>query len=100
MPVVILLDVSLSMSRPISVSQEKENGRASTRASLAVAGINTLLDHLSANSRLEFVSLMIFSSLYEGDLPILLSILFIYASNSAFRISNSVFYIKNLIIFK
>lgn len=63
MPIVVLLDVSLSMSRPV-VTQDP--GKNHTRFTLAVAGVNALLDHLAANSKLEFVSLVAFSSLYEG----------------------------------
>ncbi|XP_059614765.1 integrator complex subunit 14 [Phlebotomus argentipes] len=62
MPTVIALDVSLSMSRCVS-TQGSEN---TTYHQLAIAAVNQFLDHLLANnSKLEFVSLVIYSSLYE-----------------------------------
>ncbi|CAL1538840.1 unnamed protein product [Lymnaea stagnalis] len=62
MPTVIALDVSLSMSRPVVLSDIPEEYQ---RRHLAVHGINTYLDYLSANYKLEFVSLVAFSYLYE-----------------------------------
>ncbi|PSN37585.1 von Willebrand factor A domain-containing protein 9 [Blattella germanica] len=62
MPTVIVVDVSLSMSRPVIIP---ETGETYTHQSLAVYGINTLLEYLSVHSKLEFVSLIAFSSLYE-----------------------------------
>jgi len=61
MPLAIILDVSLSMSRSINGDLEEDI----SRKSLAIAGINVLLDHLNAHSKLEFVSLIAFSSLYD-----------------------------------
>jgi hypothetical protein len=61
MPTVLLLDVSLSMTRPVQVGENSET----TRKHLAVLGINAFLDQLSIHSKLEFISLMAFSSLYE-----------------------------------
>jgi hypothetical protein len=58
---VLLLDVSLSMTRPVQVGENSET----TRKHLAVLGINAFLDQLSIHSKLEFISLMAFSSLYE-----------------------------------
>lgn len=56
MPTVIVLDVSLSMMRPVGLS---ENGEGTfTRQNLAVHGINTLLDYLAVHSKLEFVALV------------------------------------------
>lgn len=55
MPTVILLDVSLSMSRPIATSEGHEE---TSRRHLAVAGINPFLDYLASNCKLEFVSLV------------------------------------------
>lgn len=66
MPTVILLDVSLSMSRPIATLEGHEE---TSRRHLAVAGINPFLDYLASNCKLEFVSLVIFSSLYEQVVP-------------------------------
>uniref|UniRef100_A0A2M4BGK3 Integrator complex subunit 14 n=1 Tax=Anopheles marajoara TaxID=58244 RepID=A0A2M4BGK3_9DIPT len=69
MPTIIALDVSLSMTRPIpnpglnSGSVITEN--TLTYHQVAVQGINCILDHLSKHARLEFVSLIIYSSLYE-----------------------------------
>ena len=54
MPLAIILDVSLSMSRGINVEAEEEI----SRKTLAIQGINALLDHLNAHSKLEFVSLV------------------------------------------
>ncbi|XP_050305476.1 integrator complex subunit 14 [Anthonomus grandis grandis] len=65
MPTVILLDVSLSMTRPVQLS----DGTETTRKQLAISGINTFLDHLSIHSKLEFIALMAFSSLYEERCP-------------------------------
>ncbi|XP_013403665.1 integrator complex subunit 14 [Lingula anatina] len=66
MPTVILLDVSLSMLRPVSGTDGTEEYQ---RRHLAIHGIGAFLDHLSANSKLEFVSLIIFSSLWEQLVP-------------------------------
>lgn len=54
MPTVILLDVSLSMTRPVQLC----DGTETTRKQLAVHGINAFLDHLSVHSKLEFISLV------------------------------------------
>lgn len=66
MPTVILLDVSLSMTRPVQIGEGFET---ITRKQLAEIGINAFLDHLSIHSKLEFISLMAFSSLYEERCP-------------------------------
>lgn len=66
MPTVLLLDVSLSMSCPVGTQDSTE---VISRRHLAVSGINAFLDYLSANCKLEFVSLVIFSSLYEQVVP-------------------------------
>uniref|UniRef100_A0A240PLP3 Integrator complex subunit 14 n=1 Tax=Anopheles christyi TaxID=43041 RepID=A0A240PLP3_9DIPT len=72
MPTIIALDVSLSMSRPIPNQTTSGGGPGSsgsenvlTYHQLAIQGINYILDHLSKHARLEFVSLIIYSSLYE-----------------------------------
>ncbi|XP_049787030.1 integrator complex subunit 14 [Schistocerca cancellata] len=62
MPTVIVVDVSLSMTRPVALP---ESGEVYTRHNLAIHGINTLLDYLAVHSKLEFVALIAFSSLYE-----------------------------------
>lgn len=54
MPTVILLDVSLSMTRPVQLS----DGTETTRKQLAEIGINAFLDQLSIHSKLEFISLV------------------------------------------
>ena len=58
MPLAILLDVSLSMSRVDNPSPDDVED--TQRRHLAIHGINVLLDHLSAHSKLEFVSLVNF----------------------------------------
>ncbi|XP_054278124.1 integrator complex subunit 14-like isoform X1 [Macrosteles quadrilineatus] len=62
MPTVIVLDVSLSMSLPVTVPDSNETF---TSLQLAIHGINSLLDYLSLYSKLEFVALMTYSSSYE-----------------------------------
>lgn len=54
MPTVILLDVSLSMTRPVQLS----DGTETSRKQLAVNGINAFLDYLSVHSKLEFIALV------------------------------------------
>lgn len=55
MPTVIVIDVSLSVTRPVILP---ETGETYNRQQLAVCGINTLLDFLAIHSKLEFVSLV------------------------------------------
>ncbi|XP_001603754.1 integrator complex subunit 14 [Nasonia vitripennis] len=71
MPTVIALDVSLSMRRPVVGSNVGEGLQSEqlTRHHLAVQGINTILQYLQTHSKLEFVSLIVFSSLYEVVSP-------------------------------
>uniref|UniRef100_T1JDL9 Integrator complex subunit 14 n=1 Tax=Strigamia maritima TaxID=126957 RepID=T1JDL9_STRMM len=66
MPTILLLDVSLSMLRPIIIPESIE---VYQRRHLAAHGINTLLDYMAANCRLEFTCLMAFSSLWEIVCP-------------------------------
>lgn len=54
MPTVILLDLSLSMTRPVVLADNNET----TRKQLAVQGINAFLDCLSIHSKLEFIALV------------------------------------------
>ncbi len=54
MPTVILLDVSLSMSRPVGGEKAEEK----QRRQLAINGIKTLLNHCSSQAKMEFVSLV------------------------------------------
>ncbi|XP_018007308.1 integrator complex subunit 14 [Hyalella azteca] len=68
MPTVILLDVSFSMCRPvpnIGGQDEAENSSPLLRKDLAALACCQLLDHLTLTNKLEFVSLVIYSSLYE-----------------------------------
>ncbi|XP_033634370.1 integrator complex subunit 14-like [Asterias rubens] len=74
MPTVILLDVSLSMTQPVSSTDGGSSNSSSssepiTRRQLAEAGLNTLLDFIAANNKLEFTTLVIFSSLWEIVVP-------------------------------
>ena len=65
MPTLLLLDVSLSMSRPVPGAggggggggDNEEGGMIQIRQ-LAVHAINTLLDYFTQHSKLEFVSLV------------------------------------------
>lgn len=69
MPTIILLDVSFSMCRPVAAearSEEDEEGSGPLlRKDLAALACCQLLDHLQHTNRLEFVALIIYSSLYE-----------------------------------
>lgn len=65
MPTALLLDVSLSMSRPIPTSETTEN---ITRFTIASAAINAFLDYLTIHAKLEYVALGTFSSTFEGDI--------------------------------
>ncbi|RWS24283.1 hypothetical protein B4U80_00958 [Leptotrombidium deliense] len=62
MPTIILFDVSLSMWRTIA---GKESSDGHTIKALAAHGVNAFLDQLSKHCKLEFTSLMLFSSLWE-----------------------------------
>ncbi|KAL0968884.1 hypothetical protein UPYG_G00273150 [Umbra pygmaea] len=66
MPTVVLMDVSLSMTRPVSLDQGSEEFQ---RKNLAVAGLTMLFEHMATNYRLEFTSLVAFSSLWELLVP-------------------------------
>nr|XP_034326930.1 integrator complex subunit 14-like [Crassostrea gigas] len=66
MPTVIALDVSLSMSRPVVIPDCTEEYQ---RKHLAIHGINSFLDYLSSNFKLEFTSLLVFSYLWEQLVP-------------------------------
>lgn len=54
MPTIVVLDVSLSMTRFIPGQSEEQV----TYHQLAIQGINQFLDYLSATSKLEYVSLV------------------------------------------
>ena len=68
MPTIIVLDLSLSMHRPSSrtlasaSSSDIEDVDSQTLLDLAKVGIRSFLNHLDKNSKLEFVSLIGFSS--------------------------------------
>ncbi|XP_070542502.1 integrator complex subunit 14-like [Ptychodera flava] len=66
MPNIILLDVSLSMARPLPPT---DGGEEYQRRHLAQHGITSLLDYMATHSRLEFTSLAVFSSLWELKVP-------------------------------
>ena len=55
MPTVILLDVSLSMSRPVAMPETTEEFQ---RRHLAIHGINAFLDYCATHTKLEFISLV------------------------------------------
>ncbi|XP_016406093.1 von Willebrand factor A domain-containing protein 9-like [Sinocyclocheilus rhinocerous] len=65
MPTVVLMDSSLSMTRPVSVEGSEEF----QRKNLAVHGLTMLFEHMATNYRLEFTSLVTFSSLWELMVP-------------------------------
>uniref|UniRef100_A0A3B3Z9W1 Integrator complex subunit 14 n=1 Tax=Periophthalmus magnuspinnatus TaxID=409849 RepID=A0A3B3Z9W1_9GOBI len=65
MPTVVLMDVSLSMTRPVAQDGSEEY----QRKNLAVHGLNMLFEHMASNYRLEFTALMAFSSLWELLVP-------------------------------
>jgi len=62
MPTVIALDVSLSMARPATLPDTTEQYQL---RHLAIHGIQAFLDHLTHSYKLEFVSLVAFSYLYQ-----------------------------------
>ncbi|CAB1331771.1 unnamed protein product, partial [Coregonus sp. 'balchen'] len=66
MPTVVLMDASLSMTRPVSLEPCSEELQ---RKNLAVAGLTMLFEHMATNYRLEFTSLVAFSSLWEQLVP-------------------------------
>lgn len=71
MPTVLLVDVSLSMSRGEEEDEEKEGGGEGQllRRDLAALGCSIVLDHFMQHCRLEFVSLIVFSSTYKVLMP-------------------------------
>jgi len=59
MPTVLLLDVSLSMNRTVpGTAVSSPVADMNTYRHLAIRGINSMLDYLAANNKLEFVSLV------------------------------------------
>ncbi|XP_030621757.1 integrator complex subunit 14 [Chanos chanos] len=65
MPSVVLMDVSLSMTRPVAADGSEEF----QRKNLAIHGLTMLFEHMATNYRLEFTALVAFSSLYELMVP-------------------------------
>ncbi|KAG7333242.1 hypothetical protein KOW79_003377 [Hemibagrus wyckioides] len=65
MPTVVLMDVSLSMTRPVSL----EGAEEFQRKNLAVHGLTMLFEHMATNYKLEFTALVAFSSLWELMVP-------------------------------
>lgn len=64
MPTIILYDLSLSMCRSVGLNDTSENY---TFQNLANYGLIELLDYMSTNNKMEYVSLMYFSSLWERN---------------------------------
>lgn len=64
MPTIILFDLSLSMCRSVELN---DTGESYTFQNLANYGLIELLDYMSANNKMEYVSLMYFSSLWERN---------------------------------
>ncbi|KAG5273526.1 hypothetical protein AALO_G00152350 [Alosa alosa] len=65
MPTVVLMDASLSMTRPVSL----EGSEDFQRKNLAVHGLTMLFEHMATNYKLEFTALVAFSSLWELMVP-------------------------------
>ena len=65
MPTIVLLDVSLSMTRQVTTSDSEEI----SIKDLATIGLNGFFDYIAAHCKLEQTSLMFFSSLWEKALP-------------------------------
>lgn len=63
MPTVVVMDVSLSMTRPVSIEGSEEY----QRKHLAAHGLTMLLEHMATNYKLEFTALVVFSSLLGVD---------------------------------
>ncbi|KAJ8344473.1 hypothetical protein SKAU_G00318020 [Synaphobranchus kaupii] len=65
MPTVVLMDASLSMTRPVALEGSEEF----QRKNLAIHGLTMLFEHMATNYRLEFTALVAFSSLWEVMVP-------------------------------
>ncbi|KAG8145213.1 hypothetical protein E2320_013568 [Naja naja] len=65
MPTVVVMDVSLSMTRPVSIEGSEEY----QRKHLAAHGLTMLFEHMATNYKLEFTALIVFSSLWELMVP-------------------------------
>ncbi|XP_077989090.1 integrator complex subunit 14-like [Glandiceps talaboti] len=66
MPTIVLVDVSLSMARPLPPT---DGGEEYQRRNLANHGITSLLEYIATHSRLEFTALAVYSSLWELIVP-------------------------------
>ena len=64
MPTVVLLDVSLSMLQTIQDGKQHGDNSVNKRL-LAIRGLYSLFDYLNEHCKLEFTSLIAFSSLWE-----------------------------------
>ena len=64
MPTVVLLDVSLSMLKTIQDGEQQVDNSVNKRL-LSIRGLYSFFDYLSENCKLEFTSLIAFSSLWE-----------------------------------
>ncbi|OQR70415.1 UPF0464 protein C15orf44-like, partial [Tropilaelaps mercedesae] len=62
MPTVLLIDASLSMCRPVELADRPEPMQL---RHLAVDGLNHLLQYLAIHCKLEFCSIVVYSSLWE-----------------------------------
>ena len=58
MPTLLVVDVSLSMSRHVSSLPPDDDATPLQRRNLAIHGVNAFLDCLTAQSKLEFVALV------------------------------------------
>nr|XP_045016169.1 integrator complex subunit 14 isoform X2 [Jaculus jaculus] len=65
MPTVVVVDVSLSMTRPVLAEGSEEY----QRKHLAAHGLTMLFEHMATNYKLEFTALVVFSSLWELMVP-------------------------------
>ncbi|XP_057551181.1 integrator complex subunit 14-like isoform X1 [Hippopotamus amphibius kiboko] len=65
MPTVVVMDLSLSMTQPVSIegSQEYQHKH------LAAHGLTMLFEHMATNYKLAFTALVMFSSLWELMVP-------------------------------
>lgn len=65
MPTIIMLDVSLSMSRLVGKDSDSSDGNYIDLKQLANVGIGHLLDYFAQNAQLEYTAFIVFSSLWE-----------------------------------
>ncbi|KAL1767068.1 von Willebrand factor A domain-containing protein 9 isoform X2 [Sigmodon hispidus] len=65
MPTVVVMDVSLFMTRPVSVERSEEY----QHKHLAAHCLTMLFEYMATNYKLEFTALVVFSSLWELKVP-------------------------------